>query len=82
MPFLVAEVRTLAPITGTWPGTCRVVCRHIGADLTASAVGKFVAPVLGPGTVARRCGDAVVHRLGAEDGNVDIKLPIAGIELF
>ena len=62
--FLVVEVRAPAPTIGTWPGACRVVDRHIGADLTASVVNESVAPVLGPGTVARRCCDAVVRPPG------------------
>ena len=60
-PFLSLEVRAPALTIGTWPGAWPVVDRHIGADLTASVVYDFVAPVLGPGTVARRCGDAVFH---------------------
>ena len=64
MPFLSVEVWARAPTIGTWPGACPVVDRHIGADRTASVVHKFGAPVLGPGNVARRFGDAVVHPPG------------------
>ena len=62
VPLLVVEVRAPAPTTNTWPGACRAVDRHIGADLTTSVVNESVAPV--HGTVAQRCGDAVVHPPG------------------
>ena len=87
MPFLVVEVRTLALTTGTWSGACRVVCRHIGADLTASEVGKFVAPVLGPGTVKKALWHGVVAtplstRQSAEEGYVNGQMSITGILLL
>ena len=64
VPSLVVGVRTLALTIGIWLGTCRLCGRHVGADLTDIAVGKFVVPVLCRGTGAWHCGRAVVHLHG------------------
>ena len=53
VPSLVVEVWTLALSIVIWRGACRLCGRHIGADVSASAVCKSVMLVLCCGTGAR-----------------------------